>query len=188
MLKNILAVCVDFANPINTKCIEIICNLTRFPANCYGLSRSSLVTSTLVKCTKSKAPHDRLWALRSLQNLSSDSSSKVVLATTKVLTTVSTCTMRSNLDEKTAAVAILYNLSTDAGAVVPMTNTKNVVATLVHLAHNSESPTEIRRMACDALATIGLWLQTLAAEGKVPVGMKKVPLPSHTSTGWEKWD
>mmetsp|Transcript_21517 Transcript_21517/g.25970 ORF Transcript_21517/g.25970 Transcript_21517/m.25970 type:complete len:189 (-) Transcript_21517:51-617(-) len=188
MIKNLLTVCVEFTNPIHTKCIEIICNLTRFPANCYSLSHTSQLISTLVKCARSKIPHDRMWALRSLQNISSDSSSKVALATSKTLNTVSTCSMRSNYDEKLAAVSVLFNLSTDAGAVVPMTNTKNVVATLVHLAHKAESPSDIRQIACDALATIGLWLQTLAAEGKVPIGMKKVSLPSHTSSGWDKWD
>eukprot|EP00957_Ditylum_brightwellii_P020339 1534604-Ditylum_brightwellii.AAC.1 len=76
--------------------------------------------------------------------------------------------MRKEYDEQHAAVAALMNLATEPGAIVPLTNTKNVVATLVHTAHSPDSSSEVRKMACDALATIGLWLQTLAGAGTVP--------------------
>lgn len=96
--------------------------------------------------------------------------------------------MRKDYDEQLAAVATIYNLSTEPGAVVPLTNTRNVVATLVHLAHNAVSTPDIRRMACDALATIGLWLQTLAGSGTVPAGVDNVLFPTHTTTGWQRCD
>lgn len=76
----------------------------------------------------------------------------------------------------------------DPGAVVPLTNTRNVVATLVHLAHDNVPSAQIRFMACDALATIGLWLQTLAGSGTVPEGVPKVLLPTHKTTGWQRWN
>jgi hypothetical protein len=43
-------------------------------------------------------------------------------------------------------------------------------------------------MACDALATISLWLQTLAGTGRVPPEVENVPLPSQKTTGWDRWD
>lgn len=96
--------------------------------------------------------------------------------------------MRKDYEEQLGAVAALYNLSTEPGAVVPLTNTRNVVATLVHLAHNAVSTPELRNMACDALATIGLWLQTLAGSGVVPPSIETELLPSHQTTGWQRWD
>ena len=96
--------------------------------------------------------------------------------------------MRKDLVEKEIAVATLYNISTDRSAVTAITNTKNVVATLVHLAHSPDSSSEVRLLACEALATISLWLQTLAGTGKVPDGVANIPLPSQKTTGWERWD
>jgi len=188
LIDGIVDVCREFDNPIHTKCIEIICNLSRFPSNNASMARNETLVDTLVKCGKSKTLEDRIWAIRTFQNMASDSTSKVLLATGRILTLLSICSMRKDYDEQLAAVAALYNLSTEPGAVVPLTNTKNVVATLVHLAHNAISTPEIRQMACDALATIGLWLQTLAGSGTVPVGVPKVLLPSHQTTGWQRWD
>mmetsp|Transcript_4326 Transcript_4326/g.5660 ORF Transcript_4326/g.5660 Transcript_4326/m.5660 type:complete len:80 (+) Transcript_4326:550-789(+) len=74
------------------------------------------------------------------------------------------------------------------GAIVPLTNTKNVVATLVHTAHSPDSSSEVRKMACDALATIGLWLQTLAGAGTVPDDVPDAVLPTHKATGWLRWE
>mmetsp|Transcript_1860 Transcript_1860/g.4458 ORF Transcript_1860/g.4458 Transcript_1860/m.4458 type:complete len:188 (+) Transcript_1860:1-564(+) len=187
-MESLIRVARDFDLSIHTKCAEILCNLTRFPANNPKLARNESLVDSLVKCGKSKALQDRIWALRALQNISGDTTSKVILANSRILTLLSICSMRSNDDEQVAAVATLYNLSTEPGAVVPLTNTRNVVATLVHLAHNSVSAPGVRKMACDALATIGLWLQTLAGSGTVPEGMNKVLLPSHTTSGWQRWD
>ena len=75
-----------------------------------------------------------------------------------------------------------------SGAVVPLTNTRNVVATLVHLAHNPDVPVKVRRMSCEGLATIGLWLQTLAGSGTVPEGNLKSLLPTHKTVGWQRWE
>jgi hypothetical protein len=188
LIDSVVKVSKEFDNPIHTKCIEIICNISRFPSNTADMARNDSLVNVLIKCGKSKKLEDRIWALRTLQNIASDSTSKVILANTRVLTLLSICAMRKDYDEQVAAVAGLYNLSTEPGAVVPLTNTRNVVATLVHLAHNAVSTAEVRQMACDALATIGLWLQTLAGCGTVPSGVKKILLPSHATTGWERWD
>ena len=166
----------------------MICNLTRFPANCARLSRDSALINTLMLAGKSKNPEDRKWAMRSFQNLASDSSSKALLSNSQILTLLSISSMRKEYDEQLAAVATIYNLSTEPGAVVPLTNTRNVVATLVHLAHNAVDTPVVRSMACDTLATIGLWLQTLAGSGSVPEGVTNILLPTHLSSGWEKWE
>lgn len=186
-----MAVTREHDNPIHTKCLEILCNLSRFPANAASMTRFPGLVDALVAASDSpdSAEDDRIHALRSLQNLSADSSSKTLLATEAVLSSLSAAALRSGSGgEKDAAVAFLYNVSTEPGAVVSITNTKNVVATLVHLAHHPESSHAVRLMSCDALATISLWLQTLAGTGKVPADVPNVPLPSQTTTGWDRWD
>lgn len=188
LLENVVMVSREFENPIHTRCIEILCHLTRFPSNNESLARNSELVETLIKCGKSKIPEDRMWAIRTLQNLTADAFSKITLATGPLLTLLTVSAMRKEYDEQSAAVGALLNLSTEPGAIVPLTNTKNVVATLVHLAHSSASSSDVRRMACDALATIGLWLQTLAGAGVVPEEVTPVPLPSHSASGWLRWE
>jgi hypothetical protein len=188
VLDSLITVTKEFDNPIHSKCIEIICNLSRFPANTAIMSHYEGLIETLVDAADSIVPDNRVHALRALQNLSADGASKTLLASDALLTSMTSCALRRAPEEKEAAVALLYNLSTEPGAVVSMTNTKNVVATLVHLAHHPESTSTIRLMACDALATISLWLQTLAGTGKVPKDVAFVPLPSQKTTGWERWE
>jgi hypothetical protein len=179
----------EYDDPIHTKCLEILCNMTRFPSNNEIMAKYPGLIDTLVMSGRAKTDLDRVWALRTLQNLSSDVAGKTVLANSVVLELLSLSVMRKNTEEQVAATATLYNLSTEPGAVVPMTNTKNVVATLVHVAHSPDSPSNVRIMACDALATLGLWLQTLAGAGTVPDEVKQVvPLPSYATTGWKRWE
>ena len=107
-----MAVSREFDCPLHTKCTEIICNITRFHANNADLARDAVLVETLLKCGKSKTVEDRMWAMRSFQNISSDSSSKAILANGKILTLLSICAMRKD-DEQEAAIATLYNLSTE---------------------------------------------------------------------------
>jgi hypothetical protein len=187
-MNNVILVSNEVANPIHTKCLEVLLNLSRFPSNNARLTPYRGVVETMLSAGSSKVPEDRLVALRTLQNMSSDTSSKALLATDSVLSFLTACGMRKCPEEKEAAVSTLYNITTEPGAVVAITNTKNAVATLVHLAHNPNSSSTVRLMACEALATISLWLQTLAGTGKVPTGVDNVPLPSQKTTGWERWD
>jgi len=134
-------------------------------------------------------PADREAALQCLQNLSTHPTNKLKLATDDLLTFITACSMRPSLVEKEAAVCTLYNLSTEPGAVVAITNTQNAVATLVHLAHHAQSTSNVRLRSSEALATISLWLQTLAGTGKVPShGIETTTLPTQRTTGWERWD
>jgi len=117
-MDSMMTVSRDFGSPLNTKCIEIICNITRFHSNNAALARDDVLLETLLMCGKSKAVPDRVWALRSFQNIASDPSSKVILANSKILTLLSICAMRK-CDEQEAAVATLYNLSTEPSKFCP---------------------------------------------------------------------
>lgn len=175
-------------NPLHTRCIEMLCNFSRFPSNNARLASNPKCVLTLLNCGKSKSFEDRVWAIRTIQNMCSDASSKVSLATGAMLSVLSTAAMRKDYDEQFAAVGALMNLSTEPGSIVPLTNTKTVVATLVHLAHSPNTPSSVRKIACDSLATIGLWLQTLASAGTVPEEIPFSPLPTHSATGWLRWE
>jgi hypothetical protein len=174
--------------PIHSKCLEIICNLSRFPHNNITITNYEGMIDLLVAASSSAPADNRLNALRTLQNLSADRLSKRYLATTQVLNLMTSCAMRKDTKEKEVAVATIYNITTEPSAVTAITNTKNVVATLVHLAHSPDSSSTIRLLACEALATISLWLQTLAGTGSIPDGVSGVPLPSQKTSGWERWD
>ncbi|KAL7539801.1 hypothetical protein ACHAXR_009614 [Thalassiosira sp. AJA248-18] len=188
LLENIIYIAGIFDTPLHTRCIEMLCNFTRFPSNNARLANLPKAIETLLLCGKSKIPEDRMWSVRTIQNLCSDASSKVGLATNAMLSLLSTAAMRKDYEEQYAAVCALMNLSTEPGSIVPLTNTKTVVAALVHLAHSPNTPSAVRKIACDSLATIGLWLQTLASAGTVPEEIPFSPLPTHSATGWLRWD
>jgi len=188
LLQNIIFLAGIFDSPLHTRCIEMLCNFTRFPSNNARLASKPKAIETLLICGKSKIGEDRMWSIRTIQNLCSDASSKVGLATGAMLSLLSTAAMRKDYEEQFAAVGALMNLSTEPGSIVPLTNTKTVVATLVHLAHSPNTPSAVRKIACDSLATIGLWLQTLASAGTVPEEIPFSPLPTHSATGWLRWD
>ena len=188
LLSCLVAASKEATNPIHTKCLEILANLTRFPQNNVCLVEYPGLIDTLITNGSHKCDTDRLWSMRILQNLSSETSAKSILASSSVLELLSTNMMRPQYKEQLAATATICNISTEPGAVVPLTNTKNVVATLVHVAHSPTSVLEVRLIACDTLATLGLWLQTLAGAGTIPGGVKASPLPTYITSGWQRWD
>lgn len=188
LINALVKVAAFHDNPLHTRCLEILRNLSLFAGNNRLLSRYDGVTETFIAAANSSIPEDRIFALRGLQNMAADRSSKGLLATRPVLSLVTSSAMRRDPAEKEAAVATLYNITTEPSAVVAVTNTENVIATLVHLAHSPDSTPGIRKLACEALATTSLWLQTLAGTGTVPEGVQNVLLPSHKTYGWERWD
>jgi len=188
LLGNVIFLSCVFDSPLHARCIEMMCNFSRFPSNNARLAGMPLVVETLLLCGKSKINEDRMWAIRTIQNLCSDASSKVGLATHEVLTLLTSAAMRNEYEEQHAAVGALMNVATEPGSLVHIMNTKTVVATLVHLAHSPNTPGAVRMIACDALATIGLWLQTLASTGTMPEEMRFSPLPTHEATGWLRWE
>jgi hypothetical protein len=188
LLESLRSVSNDNENPLRVKGLEIVSNLTRFLPNNTILAPFPGLVASLVRAAVSKDAGIRIAALRSLQNMSAHPTSKSLLATEPVLNALITCAMLTDVVEKEAAVACLYNITTDPSAVVAITSTKNVVAALLGLAQDPESSSTIRLLACEALATISLWLQTLAGTGTVPPGVPNIPLPTHQTTGWEQWD
>ena len=188
LIDSCVKVAGDKESPLHSKCLEILRNLTLFPGNNGLLTRYHGVVGIFIAAANSPRPENRISALRALQNLASDASSKGLLAVRPVLDLLTSSAMRRDPGEKAAAVAALYNITTEPSAVVAVTNTENVIATLVHLAHSPDSSSEIRLLACEALATTSLWLQTLAGTGKVPEGVQNIPLPSHKTYGWERWE
>jgi len=189
LLYCLVACCGEVHNPIHTKCLEILANLTRFPQNNRILvDYPGVIDTLLLNGSSDVNDTDRLWATRNFQNLASDPSAKSKLATPAVLELLGISMMRSIYGEQLAAASAVLNIATEPGTVVPLTNTKNVVATLVHVAHSPTSIAEVRTIACDTLATLGLWLQTLAGAGTVPQGVKYTPLPTYITSGWERWE
>jgi len=188
LLFSLVSCCKEVQHPIHTKCLEILANLTRFPENNAHLVQFPDLVDALIVNGYQQDDSDRLWAMRIFQNLSSEPSAKARLASAPVLELLSTNMMRKHYGEQLAATSTMYNISTEPGAVVPLTNVKNVVATLVHVAHSPTSQLELRTIACDALATLGLWLQTLASSGTVPEEVKSVPLPTYITSGWQRWN
>jgi len=188
LLTSLVSCCREVHNPIHTKCLEILANLTRFPHNNERLVQFPDLVDAMLYIGNQEDDTDRLWSMRILQNLSADPTAKPILATANVLELLSTNMMGRQYGEILAATSAMYNISTEPGAVVPLTNTKNVVATLVHVAHSPASMMEVRTIACDALSTLGLWLQTLSSSGVVPEGVRPVSLPSYITSGWQRWD
>lgn len=188
LLYCLLAASKEFDHAMHTKVLEIICNLTRFPHNNAIVVKYPGLVDSLIANGKLKNDDDRVWAIRTLQNLSTDTAARTILANKTILELLSVSMMRSHQEEQRAATTAMYNLSTEPGAVVPLTNTKNVVATLVHVAHSPTSSYDVRLMACDTLATLGLWLQTLSGAGTVPDDVEPVALPTYITSGWNRWE
>jgi hypothetical protein len=187
VLDNVIMVANETSNIIHTRCLEFLFNLSRFPSNGSILTPYEGLLGTLLFLGSSKLPEDRILALQTFQNLSANQSSKSSLAIDSVLTFLTSCAVRQDNAEKEAAVSTLQNISTEPGAVVAITNTRNAVATLVHLAHNPSTRQSTRRLACETLANISLWLQTLAGTGKVPDDVENMMLPTLKTSGWERW-
>ena len=126
MIRNICAVSYEIDNPVHTKCLETICHLSRFPSNNTKLAQMDFVIEALKRGGKSQLVEDRIWCVRMIQYISSDASSKTVLAMGPILEMLSSLGMRKDPDEQIAAVSAIANISTESGAIDPLTNAKNV--------------------------------------------------------------
>eukprot|EP00978_Attheya_sp_CCMP212_P007971 scaffold18524_cov56-Attheya_sp.AAC.4 len=188
VVETLVSASLEFDNPLHTKCIEILCNLTRFRPNTSSLAQDCDLVTALAKCAQSKVREDSMWSLRSIQNLTTDPSARKILATPTIVSILSAVAMQTDSEGHPAAVSALFNLCSDPQVIGPMTNTKNVIVTLIHLTHSPSINSDIREMAAGSLASIASCLQTLAACGTVPKGVPNIKLPSHTAVGWERWD
>lgn len=180
-------------NPIHAKCLEIFVNFSKLPSNNGILADFPGMIPFLVDLAMSSGiVQVRVSALRCLQNISTNPKTMVKLATNEsLLVGLTTCCRQSEvLEETEAATAILYNLSTNPNAVGTLACTQNVIAALMHGANKdpASSPSKVRLLSIDALATISMWLQT-SIKKKISVPLNESPtLPTHQSTGWKRWD
>lgn len=188
LLNALLILSQQFEHPMHTKCLEILCNLTRLPSNNEILAEQPSVVPVMLRLSTSESEEDRVWALRMLQNISASKAGKQVLVSSFALELLSMSVLRKQADEQKAAMAALFNLSTDPGCLMAITNTRDVLSSLVLVAQDMNTISEVRIMACDMLSTIGLWFQKLAARGIVPDGVKESVLPTNVTTGWNRWD
>jgi len=181
LVQTITSVCRETTLSIHSRCIEILCNLTRFPGNIPKLNQNPDVLDVLSTAIKSTDKDDRIWSIRALQNVIAGSPNKGSFATTSILDALGNAAMNYG-DEQEAAVGTLLNLAIEPSAIVQMTNTKNVVGALVHVAYSDESSNDCRVMACDAIGTMAVWLQTLAGAAKIPTEVHQLPLPTLKAT------
>ena len=189
VIENIAVVCQESSNPVHTKCIEIICNLTRFTGNIAALSRSGSVFDALCSCGISAINEDRLWTMRSIQNMTADSSCKIRLATDPILEMIrSSAENLERTEESEAAVAALANLCTDAASVLQVANCKKLLPTLINAAYSSEYEPEVNFHACNAISRISIWLQKFAGATNVVDESFKEQLPTFTTRGHMRWD
>ena len=189
IIENIAVVTQEKSSTVHTKCIEILCNLTRFPGNNSALSRSVQVFDALNTCGASDFDEDRLWTMRSLQNMSADPSCRVKLATASILEMMRTSA--ANLrqkDEHEAAVSALANLCTDASTAVQVANSNKVLPTLISIANNTEYSPEVQFHACNAISRIAVWFQTFASATTIPDVTNYDELPTLEAKGHMRWD
>jgi hypothetical protein len=111
-----------------------------------------------------------------------------MLANGIALNCLSSSAMLSQAGEKGASVATIYNLSTDPSCVVALTKTRNVVASLTHVAYDPNAPSDIRLAASDALANLGFCGQALAGAGTVSSDAEDIFLPTFDTSGWKRWN
>lgn len=187
IIENIAAVVQDISSSLHTKCIEILCNLTRFSGNAGVLSRSLPVYDALCICGTSHSNEGRLWTMRSLQNLTADPSTKARLATPAIIDMLRVAATNLDSSEHEAAVSAIANLCTDAVSVVQLTNSKGVVPTLIKIAHNRSYSPEAHFHACNALSRIGVWFQTFASVTSAPAENFS-PFPTMVVKGNMRWD
>ena len=88
-LKNLSFACQEVDSPIRTRCFETMTNITKFPGNGPYLGNCPEVIKALSEGATSDNDDDRIWALRSLQNITAEAPNKVELATPSFLEIVS---------------------------------------------------------------------------------------------------
>lgn len=188
-LKNLALSCQDLNDPVHSRCMEALCQLTRFPGNNEILASSEDVQEALRVCGGSVNNTDRLWTVRALQNITAYSSKSGTFISSEILKNL--CSSAEKLDfveEHETAISVIGNLCTNPVGVVQVTNTENVMRILVTVAHSVEYFPEIQFVACDAIATIAVWMQRMASAGSVPEGYSFAPLPSLKSTGYMRYN
>ena len=130
------------------------------------LASNTDVIKVLVASGKVKGLDDRLYALRSFQNISAAcAESRIILATDPILSLLVSVSLKSTKEEQEIALGTLFNLALEPGTLVNLTNTKNFTAVLINVINNTQSSPASCHVARQILRLVAKWMNTLADTG-----------------------
>ena len=92
------------------------------------------------------------------------------------------------VEDHEAAISIISNLCTDPSSAVVIVNAEMAVKVLVIVANDIDYSPEIQVVACDALATLSMWLQRVARAATIPENYSFEPLPTLKTTGYMRYN
>ena len=162
-LDAIISLCRNPRSPMYKRSLEILCHLTRFPGNNEILASNSDVIKVLVTSGKVQGLDDRLYALRSFQNISAAcAESRIILATDPILSLLVSVSLKSTKEEQEIALGTIFNLALEPGTLVNLTNTKNFTAVLINVINSPESSPAPCHVARQILRLVAKWMNTLA--------------------------
>jgi hypothetical protein len=187
---NVLSSCsLDLSDQVHSRCMETIYHLSRFPGNTDILAENSAAMNAINSNCSSFSPEDRMWSLRAMQNISAYSNKRAMFATTDTLANLCKSAQKMELvEEHEAAISIISNLCTDPSSAVVIVNAEMAVKVLVMVANDIDYSPEIQVVACDALATLSMWLQRVARAASVPENYSFEPLPTLKTTGYMRYN
>jgi hypothetical protein len=179
----------SLSDPIGGRCMEILAHLSRLPSNADFLSSVPGIHDAVSSCGLSDNEDERIWGLRTLQNLSAFSSQKGNLLTHEIVRFL--CKSMNSIEseeEYSTAVAIVTNFCTDPSAVVHLTNAKGILFSIINVANSPEYHPEVQYNACDALASMSVWIQRSARGSCIPEGFSKDTLsPTLQQSGYMRY-
>ena len=162
-LGAIISLCRNPRSPMFKRSLEILCHLTRFSGNNEMLASNTDVIKVLVASGKVKGLDDRLYALRSFQNISAAcAESRIILATDPILSLLVSVSLKSTIEEQEIALGTIFNLALEPVTLVNLTNTKNFTAVLINVINSPESSPALCHVARQILRLVAKWMNTLA--------------------------
>lgn len=162
-LDAILTLCSNPTSPMYKRCLEILCHLTRFSGNNEILASNGDVTKVLVTSGKTNGLDERLYALRSFQNISAVcTESRVILATDSILSLLVSAALEGATEEQEIALGTIFNLALEPGTLVNLTNTKNFTAVMINVVNSKETSPTSCHMARQILRLVAKWMNILA--------------------------
>ena len=162
-LDAIISLCSNSRSPMYKRCLEILAHLTRFSGNDEMLASNSDVTKVLLTSGKANGLDERLYALRSFQNISAVcGESRIILATDTILSLLVSASFQSTKEEQEIALRTIFNLALESGTLVNLTNTKNFTAVLINVINSADSSPTSCQIARKILRLVAKWMNTLA--------------------------
>jgi hypothetical protein len=121
------------------------------------------VTKVLVTSGKTNGLDERLYALRSFQNISAVcTESRVILATDSILSLLVSAALEGATEEQEIALGTIFNLALEPGTLVNLTNTKNFTAVMINVVNSKETSPTSCHMARQILRLVAKWMNILA--------------------------